>query len=182
MSMVCRFLIPTAFLISRMIVFSGYIHIVFSAGVCRTMASFANLSLGVRFINGLEFGITWGINVDNFQRSVIFPQRFSYHQINLGFDLQYRFSKRRISPIVMVNGQIMQSEWRPEEAGENLFSDQAWMLGVGAGGSWAINRLATLEGSFGYVLPQAVDLIGLSNEDYQGWNFEIAIKLGVFSF
>jgi hypothetical protein len=147
-----------------------------------TFASFANLSAGISFKKKLDLSIFYGTILNNFKKQIIFPTSFNYEQKNIGLQLQYEFTEHKIRPIVGLGVNYAQLAWKSEGDLEEVFTNNIFIYSGYVGGAWSIDQTFTLQSSFGYSWPGEVEIVGLETEGFQGWNFNVAIKIGVFSF
>jgi hypothetical protein len=147
-----------------------------------TFASFANVSAGISFKKKFDISIYYGTILNDFKKQIIFPTSFSYEQNNLGLQFQYAFTDRKLRPLAGLGINYAQLAWKSEGDLDDVFTDNVFIYSGYVGGAWSIGQYFTLQGTMGYALPGEVDIIGLETEGFQGWNFNVAIKMGVFSF
>jgi hypothetical protein len=147
-----------------------------------TMASFVNVSVGVIYNNHLEARISYGTIIDDFKKQIIFPTTFSYQQDNFALQVQYAFFESKIRPIAGVELKYGQASWLPQGDIEDVYTDNILTYGAYAGASWAINKSMTFQTDIGYNRIQELELVGLEEDDFNGFRFEIQLKFGIFRF
>ncbi len=147
-----------------------------------TMASFANLSVGMTYKNHLDARISYGTILDHFRKQVIFPTTHYYEQKNMGLNLQYSFLEGNIHPVAGCNFQLAWMTWRPEGSSEDLFTDRVYLVAAFAGAAWDIYRSLTLQADIGYSLAKDLELVGLEENDSDGLRYEVTLKFGIFHF
>lgn len=147
-----------------------------------TVASTAGVSIGIVYKNRLETNIYYSGILNDFKKQIIFPILFAYEQSNIGIQLQYIFTDKKIRPLVGVNPQYSQLTWRSEGDLDDEFTDDIFIYNIYLGGVWSISKLIGLQTNIGYSFPGKVELVGLEDADFQGFRFDLAIKIGVFSF
>lgn len=147
-----------------------------------TFASFANVSAGLRFKKKFDINIYFGTILNDFKKQIIFPTLFSYEQNNLGLQLQYELTDRQLRPLAGLGINYAQLAWKSEGDLDDVFTNNVFIYSGYIGGAWSIGQTLTVQATMGYTWPGEVEIVGLETEGFQGLNFNVAIKIGVFSF
>jgi hypothetical protein len=148
----------------------------------QTLASFANVSAGIRLKQSVDVSIYYGTILNDFKKQIIFPTSFFYEQDNLGIQFQYEFTRRKLRPLAGFGMNYARLSWKSEGDLADNFTDNVFIYSGYVGMAWSIGQIFSLQGSLGYAWPGEVEIIGLEAEGFQGLNFNVAIKTGVFSF
>ena len=89
---------------------------------------------------------------------------------------------RKLRPLAGLGINYAQLAWKSEGDLDDVFTDNVFIYCGYVGGAWSIGQSLTLQGAMGYAWPGEIEIVGLETEEFQGWNFNVAIKMGVFSF
>ena len=147
-----------------------------------TNASFAEIHLGAVYSRKIDVDVHYAVNLDNFQKQLIFPSFHYYDQKNFGIRTHYSFLKKTIKLHIGIGYQYIEATWSPEEENEETYIDHINMTEVFVGFSWFINKTFTLQGDGGYNLVNGVDLVGFESNDFGGLKALIMLKIGIFNF
>ena len=140
-------------------------------------ASYIEIHVGLVYLERIDFDIYYSAVLDNFKKQIIFPSSHEYDQRNIGIRAQYSFLKKWIRPHIGIGYQFTEAIWLPESDSEQEFNDYIDRGSLYCGFGWLINNTFTLKADIGYGIASGVDLIGFDSGDYDGFEFNVMLKI-----
>lgn len=147
-----------------------------------TNSSFAEVHVGLVYLKKIDLDLNYAVNLDNFQKQIIFPSVHYYDQKNIGVRAHYSFLKKSFRLHAGAGYQYVEAMWSPEEEKNDTFVDQMSFVEFYGGVSWLINKSFTLQGDAGYTFVNGVELVGFETNDFGGFKALIMLKIGIINF
>ena len=145
-----------------------------------TSASFAGIYLGVLIKERLDLNFSYAVILDNFKQQLIFPSTHRYDQRNYRIGVQYSFLKTKVRPHIGTGYNYNRAFWNPLEDSDDTFNNNFDVVEFYIGANWILNQVLTLEGSVGYNKASGGEMIGLSEDDYDGMLIKVALRCTLF--
>ncbi len=144
-----------------------------------TSSSFAGASAGIFFNDRFDIRFTYSKNIDNFIDDIIFPVVYQYDQTNLSIDANYTFLKGKIRPLAGLGYTYAMTSWEATNDSDDKFTDNIFILDFFIGARWFISKVISLHANASYNIGMDVNIIGLKEDDYNGFGAELMLKINI---
>lgn len=161
----------------------GYVAAVYeSAPVAGERTNSFGVQAGLLLKNHFQLGF-YGLNFssDQYRKPLIFPNTFQMNYKHAGAligyrtDLEQNFQFNLESKIGF--GEV---KWDQVETGRHFLADKFQMIQLQGGIDYLLTKFIAINGFVGYRWMQNLEITGLTNEDFEGMYFGVALKAGIF--
>jgi len=147
-----------------------------------TSASFADVYLGIRYHEKLDLSLSYSFIIDNFKKQIIFPSTHEFDQTGVCIRAYYSFFNFAIKPHSGIAYHFNQSSWNPLDDSNDTFREYFHVIEVFVGANWSISDVISLNASGGYNFTDGIELVGLKNEDFYGFTFNVMLQIRILKF
>lgn len=169
--------------VKKPMMLKGYVAAAYeNAPVASDRTSSFGVQAGLIFRKHFQIGF-YGLNFSSneFRKSLIFPNTFQMNYKHAGFLLGYRTDLDKNYQFNFESkvgfGEV---KWDQVETGYHFLADKFQMTHLQIGADYLLTKHLAVNAFAGYRWMYGLDITGLTNEEFSGWYYGLALKAGLF--